>query len=149
ATNYSEGVNGWCTPASCQSGQHDGGNGQCVADGTCSSGYMLNGSGDCVPATELCVSPPQASAGGDQSVVTNTTVTVSGTGSTGAAPLHYSWTLTSKPSGSTAHLSSATTESVTFVPDLSGSYAVRLVVTDAEGCQSAASAATISAGSAA
>ena len=77
-------------------------------------------------------SAPVANAGTAQSVTTASVVTLNGTGSTDANgdPLTYRWTLTSKPSSSTASLSSATASSPTFTADLAGSYVASLVVND-------------------
>jgi PKD domain len=77
-------------------------------------------------------SAPVANAGTAQSVTTASVVTLNGTGSTDANgdTLTYRWTLTSKPSSSTASLSSATASSPTFTADLAGSYVASLVVND-------------------
>lgn len=45
----------WCKEVSCGSGQHDGGDGTCVANGTCSGGFHNGGDGTCV-ALESCIS---------------------------------------------------------------------------------------------
>ena len=77
-------------------------------------------------------SAPVANAGSAQSVSTAAVVTLNGTGSTDANgdTLTYRWTLTSKPTSSTAALSSATVASPTFTADLAGSYVASLVVND-------------------
>jgi hypothetical protein len=77
-------------------------------------------------------SAPVANAGAAQRVTTASVVTLNGTGSTDANgdTLTYRWTLTSKPSSSTASLSSATASSPTFTADLAGSYVASLVVND-------------------
>lgn len=77
-------------------------------------------------------SAPVANAGAAQSVSTTSVVTLNGTGSTDANgdTLTYRWTLTSKPTSSTAALSSATVASPTFTADLAGSYVASLVVND-------------------
>ena len=77
-------------------------------------------------------SAPVANAGAAQSVSTTAVVTLNGTGSTDANgdTLTYRWTLTSKPTSSTAVLSSATAASPTFTADLAGSYVASLVVND-------------------
>ena len=75
-----------------------------------------------------------ANAGAAQSVSTTAVVTLNGTGSTDANgdTLTYRWTLTSKPTSSTAALSSATVASPTFTADLAGSYVASLVVNDSK-----------------
>ena len=79
-------------------------------------------------------SAPVANAGAAQSVSTTAVVTLNGTGSTDANgdTLTYRWTLTSKPTSSTAALSSATVASPTFTADLAGSYVASLVVNDSK-----------------
>ena len=79
-------------------------------------------------------SAPVANAGTAQSVSTAAVVTLNGTGSTDANgdTLTYRWTLTSKPTSSTAALSSATVASPTFTADLAGSYMASLVVNDSK-----------------
>jgi hypothetical protein len=59
-------------------------------------------------------------------------VTLTGSGSTDANnnTLTYLWTLASKPTSSTAALSSATAASPTFTADLAGTYVANLVVND-------------------
>jgi outer membrane protein assembly factor BamB len=47
--------------------------------------------------------------------------------------LEYSWSLASKPAGSHASLSDATTASPSFIPDEEGDYVFRLVVRDGKG----------------
>lgn len=77
-------------------------------------------------------SAPVASAGVTQNVMTGTVVTLNGSASTdlNSDPLTYAWTLTSKPAGSSAVLSTATSAAPTFTADLAGTYAVSLVVND-------------------
>ena len=59
-------------------------------------------------------------------------------------PIAYAWTLTSKPAGSQAVLSSVTTANPTFKADVVGAYVVSLVVNDGT-VDSAAATATITA----
>jgi hypothetical protein len=56
-----------------------------------------------------------------------------GRDSLNAAVTTYAWTLTAKPSGSTAALDSADKKQTTFKPDLAGKYTVQLVITTAGG----------------
>ena len=77
-------------------------------------------------------SAPVANAGTNQSVTTGAVVTLTGSGSTDANnnTLAYLWTWASKPTNSTAALSSAATASPTFTADLAGTYVANLVVND-------------------
>lgn len=77
-------------------------------------------------------SVPVANAGPDQNTVTGDTVTLDGSASRDADrdPLSYSWTIIMPPPGSAAVLSGANTAFPTFIPDLSGTYLIRLVVND-------------------
>lgn len=80
--------------------------------------------------------PPVARAGEDLSSRPNAAVTLNGTTSfdpDSTNPLSYSWSVTEKPDGSTAVLSSPASGATQFSADLPGKYAVRLVVTDSEG----------------
>jgi chitinase len=78
--------------------------------------------------------PPVADAGSDQNVYRGETVTLDGTGSfdPNGDVITYAWTLSSRPAGSSASLSGATTSSPSFVADAEGSYEVTLVVHDGE-----------------
>jgi len=95
-------------------------------------------------------SAPVANAGSAQSVSTAAVVTLNGTGSTDANgdTLTYRWTLTSKPTSSTAALSSATVASPTFTADLAGSYVASLVVNDSKADSTNTSTVTITASAA-
>lgn len=75
---------------------------------------------------------PSANAGSSQSVIAGTKVTLDGSASSDANsdPLTYSWTLTSKPDGSTATLSSNAVVKPSFTADLPGTYIASLVVND-------------------
>lgn len=89
---------------------------------------------------------PVANAGAAQNVVAGATVTLNGGGSSDANgdALTYAWTLTSRPTGSTAALSSATAVAPTFKADLPGTYVATLVVNDGK-VSSAASTVAITA----
>ena len=95
-------------------------------------------------------SAPVANAGAAQSVSTAAVVTLNGTGSTDANgdTLTYRWTLTSKPTSSTAALSSATVASPTCTADLAGSYVASLVVNDSKVDSTNTSTVTITASAA-
>ena len=75
---------------------------------------------------------PVANAGTTQTVTAGTLVTLTGAASTDANgdALTYKWTLTTKPSGSAAVLSSATGVSPTFKADVVGTYVASLIVND-------------------
>ena len=77
---------------------------------------------------------PVASAGPDRQAMPGDTVTLDGSGSADQDQdaLQYHWTLVSRPVGSAATLSSATVRSPTFTPDLYGTYAAILVVSDGD-----------------
>ncbi|MCU1238636.1 MAG: Ig family protein, partial [Candidatus Solibacter sp.] len=72
---------------------------------------------------------PTASAGPNQTVPHRTTVRLNGSGTDPQdLPLTFQWSLTAKPPGSTAALSSLTTANPTFVADLPGNYVAQLIV---------------------
>jgi chitinase len=75
---------------------------------------------------------PVANAGKDQNVPTRSTVTLDGRGSSDADgdALKYDWNLTSKPTGSTASLSSNGQPITNFTADVAGTYVATLVVND-------------------
>lgn len=77
---------------------------------------------------------PVANAGANQSVLAGTVVTLDGSASSdeNGDKLTYSWAFTSRPTDSTASLSSATTVSPTFTADKAGDYVLSLVVNDGE-----------------
>jgi PKD domain len=83
---------------------------------------------------------PVANPGPNQTVFVESTVTLNGGGSTigaGTGSLTYSWTLQSAPDGSMAVLSNANTMVAALVPDVPGTYIVRLTVNDGSGSDSA------------
>ena len=76
---------------------------------------------------------PVANAGPDQGgKALGSTVTLNGSGSTDANgdPLTYRWSLTAKPAGSAAVLSSLTSVTPTFTVDFPGTYIAQLIVND-------------------
>ena len=75
---------------------------------------------------------PVANAGINQNVVTSSTVTLDGSNSSDANQdnLTYTWSITSKPSGSSVALSDTTAPKPTFVPDTDGAYVFNLTVND-------------------
>jgi hypothetical protein len=76
------------------------------------------------------VRPPTADAGADETVAVGIPVILDGSASEGPSgvPVSYQWTLTSKPSGSTASLTGPTSALPTFTPDVAGAYTATLVV---------------------
>jgi hypothetical protein len=88
---------------------------------------------------------PVAVAGPDQNVLVGATVELDGSGSVDADGdlLTYSWSITSKPAGSTAQLSyidgGADDPAPTFVADVPGVYVIGLVVGDGKTFSSQAS----------
>lgn len=94
-----------------------------------------NGSKDSAPDTVKITtnnpSEPIANIAPSATTVdVGTTVTLNGSGSTDpqTLPLTYSFSLTSKPQGSNATLTGATTVSASFVADQPGDYVVQLIV---------------------
>lgn len=87
---------------------------------------------DCAALVNSCNAIPIANAGGAQSVLVASTVTLDGSGSSDANgnPLSYSWSFVSKPAGSTAILANSASTKAMFVPDLAGIYVVNLTVND-------------------
>ncbi len=77
---------------------------------------------------------PIADAGDDQTVNLNATVTLDGRESrdpdNGPSPLTFSWSILTKPSGSTAVLSNPIAVRPTFRADKAGEYVIQLIVND-------------------
>ncbi len=99
-----------------------------ISDAICAymaAGWVkIAGNGHCGDAT--------ANAGGDQSVLKKSLVTLDGSGSSGpnGDAFTYSWAITSKPSGSTSLLSDSSIVKPVFTADLAGTYIVSLIVND-------------------
>ncbi|MEI8302780.1 MAG: hypothetical protein WCG13_05770 [Burkholderiales bacterium] len=94
-----------------------------------SSGGSSGAPGTEVPATDA----PSASIARFTSVNSNTTVTLDGSASASTAGLRYQWALASKPAGSGATLSNATSATPVITPDIGGNYTVVLTVTNGAG----------------
>jgi hypothetical protein len=90
------------------------------------------GGADGTPPPVAANATPVANAGSAQSVVAGSVVTLDGSRSTDADrdSLTFAWTLTSKPAGSSASLSGATSASPSFTADVAGTYTASLVVND-------------------
>jgi len=73
---------------------------------------------------------PSAQATADETVPVGVQVTLDGSASdsSSGAPLSYQWTLTEKPPGSAASLTSPASVRATFTPDVAGIYIATLVV---------------------
>ena len=77
---------------------------------------------------------PVADAGMDRTVPLGLMVTLDGSGSEDADgdALTYAWSVVSRPTGSSAMLTGATTVKPTLAPDVPGEYTIGLVVNDGE-----------------
>lgn len=75
---------------------------------------------------------PTARVGMARSVLTEQVVTLDGGSSSDpeGTSLTFTWTLTDKPSGSSASLANATSATPEFTPDLVGTYVAELIVSD-------------------
>jgi hypothetical protein len=73
---------------------------------------------------------PTANPGTNQNATVGQTVTLDGSGTGGACgvPLTYTWSLTTRPTGSAAALSSPQSATPTLVPDIAGVYVAQLIV---------------------
>lgn len=87
-----------------------------------------------VTAPPIVNSAPVANAGLAQDIDVGSLVTLDGSKSSDANgdALTYVWTLTARPVGSAASLSSASSRNPTFSPDLAGTYLATLVVNDGQ-----------------
>lgn len=92
------------------------------------SGGASNGD----PSTSGNNSPPMAEAGTHQNITVGSTVILDGSGSADADGdmLTYRWTITAKPSGSSAQLKDVATATPSFTTDAAGTYIVALAVND-------------------
>ncbi len=77
-------------------------------------------------------SVPTANAGPDQTVASGATAQLDGTASfdPDGTPLQYTWSLLTRPDGSTAVIDSPDAAAPTFVADLDGVYVAQLMVSD-------------------
>ena len=94
-----------------------------LAAGCSSSSSSSSGVGGCKTVV--------ASAGANQSIAKNTVANVSalGSSSTDGAPIQFAWTLTSRPAGSLAALTTGIGTLTSFLADVEGTYAVQVLVT--------------------
>ena len=93
--------------------------------------------GGCSPSENGGTQPavgrsPSANAGPDQSVLVGDLVALDGSSSsdTDGSISAFAWAFVSRPAGSSASLSSASTSTPSFVADAAGDFVVRLTVTD-------------------
>jgi len=79
--------------------------------------------------------PPTADAGLNQTVPVGALVNLDGSGSSDpdGDTLSFAWEIVSKPTGSTAALSDATSATPSFTADLKGEYRLKLTVSDGRG----------------
>lgn len=86
-----------------------------------------------ISATTLNL-PPIANAGPDQNTVITVLLVLDGRGSSdpNGDPLTYSWTLVSRPEGSSATLDQPESATPTLFTDIVGDYLIQLVVNDGE-----------------
>lgn len=92
-----------------------------------------NGSLNSLPSTvtiSTSCAPPVSNAGPNQSVRIGAAVTLDGSGSGPACRgfLTYLWSVTTRPNGSTATLSSTNSAFPSFIADTAGTYVVQLIV---------------------
>ena len=100
-----------------------------VSDGSLTSAVAVG-----TVTASVANSAPVALVSANQNVLAGAVVTLDGTGSTDANrdPLTYTWVLTTRPNGSAAALSSATSPKPTFVADVAGLYVASLKVNDGQ-----------------
>ncbi|HET7313185.1 PKD domain-containing protein [Salinisphaera sp.] len=87
-------------------------------------------------------------AGANQNVKTNTVVQLDGTASRGAGgdrPDSYQWSFVSRPNGSGAQLTSATSAAPQFTADQAGRYVVQLVIDGKNDCDDQTDRVTVTA----
>ena len=136
-TNYDALLTGWAQLDLVDGLNFDAGNSQYTSAAEAARQSIIDDDGWTISDGGLVAgnSAPVANAGPDQSVDVGTAVTLDGTGSSDpdGDPLSYNWAFVSRPSGSSASLSGASTATPTFTPDVEGDYLVELTVSDGNG----------------
>jgi len=79
-------------------------------------------------------SPPTANGGQDQETHASRPITLKGSGiDPDDDPISFSWAFESKPEGSQASIENPNSATLSFIPDLVGTYVLRLTVRDSKG----------------
>src|SRR5690606_35634882 len=118
--------------------------GDMCLDGLCNEVSMSCYAADNGSCDRCADGAPSADAGSSVTAVPNTSVPLTGNGTDPMGqPLTYSWSVVSRPSGSTSQIANSTAQNTTLLVDLAGTYEVCLTVTDTDGCASAEDCVTL------
>jgi len=103
-----------------------------IATLTVNDGQVASAPSTVTVTAAVANAAPVANAGAAQSVIAGSAVTLNGSGSSDANgdALTYAWTLSTRPTGSAASLSTATSSAPTFAADAPGTYVATLIVND-------------------
>jgi len=101
-----------------------------------------DGTDDCPEPAEMVLTatdndPPSCNAGPDLEATIGETISLDGTATTDpdGDPLLYQWLIVERPEGSTATLTDITLSVATFIPDVAGTYSIRIRADDgSESC---------------
>jgi hypothetical protein len=110
--------------------------------------FVATGFDGVIIQSDAVTGAPISKAGQNQTVAVGTLVTLDGSGSydPDGTDITYAWEMASRPWGSSAFLTNPTRSGPTFTADVSGTYTVTLVVTDASEEQSLPGQVIITAG---